>query len=172
MGKQFWWFDFDGVAGNYRMTDLQGAVGLVQLRKLDALNARRREIASRYSAGLRDVAGLTLPWTAPENRHAFHIYCVQIEADFGCSKDEFMWEMYTERRVRVWQHYMPIHLTTAWRNMGHGEGECPVAERAFSKYVSLPLHPRLTDEAIEYLIASVRAVAAKHSLKETVGAHA
>jgi len=167
MGKQYWWFDFDGVAGNYRMIDVQAAVGLVQLRKLDSLNARRREIAARYTAGLRGIPGLTLPWTAPRNRHAFHIYAVQVEPEFGMTKEEFMWEMYTGRRIRVWQHYIPIHLTTAWRKMGHGEGECPVAERAFSKYVSLPLHPRLTDEAVEYLIGSVHQVAAA----QPAGAH-
>jgi perosamine synthetase len=164
MGKQYWYFDFDEVAPNQRMTDVQAAVGLVQLGKLDEMNARRREIAARYSEGLAGIPGLTLPWTAPENEHAFHIYCVQVEREFAMSKEEFMWEMYTGRGVRAWQHYMPIHLTTAYRKMGHGPGECPVAEEAAARYVSLPIHPRLTARAIDYLIESVHAVAAARSL--------
>jgi perosamine synthetase len=59
----------------------------------------------------------------------------------------------------VWSHYMPIHLTSAYRARGHREGECPVAEALFSQYVSLPIHPRLTDQAVEYLLQSVRELA-------------
>jgi dTDP-4-amino-4,6-dideoxygalactose transaminase len=168
MGLEYWYFDFDGVAPNQRMTDVQAAVGLVQLGKLDLMNARRREIAERYSRGLGGIAGLTLPRTAPGNEHAFHIYCVQVERDFPRSKEEFMWEMYTGRGVRVWQHYMPIHLTTAYRHLGHGPGECPIAEEAFHRYVSLPIHPRLTEAGIDYLIDSVRAVAAQRSVAQHV----
>jgi perosamine synthetase len=75
------------------------------------------------------------------------------------SKEEFMWKLYTEKRIKVWSHYMPIHLTTVYRNQGHAEGECPVAERLFHEYVSIPIHPRLTDEAIDYVTSAIRELA-------------
>jgi dTDP-4-amino-4,6-dideoxygalactose transaminase len=100
-----------------------------------------------------------MPYVASECLHAYHVFCVLVEPEFRLSKDDFMWALYTERKIKVWSHYMPIHLTTAYRALGHAEGECPRAESLASKYVSLPIHPRLTDEAIEYLLSSIEALA-------------
>jgi len=159
MGKRYWYLDFDEVGFNFRMTDMQAAVGLVQLSKLDGFNARRIEIASLYCERLRDIRGLTLPYVSPDVKHVFHIYCVLVEPEFRLNKEDFMWEMYTGKRIKVWSHYMPIHLTTAYRKLGHGEGECPVAEGLFHKYVSLPIHPRMTDDAVAYVTGSIRELA-------------
>jgi dTDP-4-amino-4,6-dideoxygalactose transaminase len=155
MGKRYWYLDFDGIGFNFRMTDVQAAVGLVQLRKLDSFNARRAEIAGIYSERLSGVGGLRVPYVRPDVRHVFHIYCVLVEPEFRLSKEEFMWELYTRKQIKVWSHYMPIHLTTVYRSMGHREGECPVAEKLFQQYVSLPIHPRMTDESIDYLLNGI-----------------
>jgi perosamine synthetase len=156
MGKRYWYLDFDEIGFNYRMTDAQAAVGVVQLRKLDSLNARRIEIAQKYSEGLRGIKGLTLPFVSPESKHVFHVYSVLLEAEFSQTKEDFMWDLYTRKRIKAWSHYMPIHLTTAYRKLGHGPGECPVAEKLFEKYVSIPIHPRMTDEVVQYVIDSIR----------------
>jgi perosamine synthetase len=159
MGKRYWVLDFADVGYNYRLTDAQAAVGIVQLGKLDGFNRRRREIADTYRARLSKVRGLGMPVVASENYHVYHVFCVTVEPDFRLSKEDFMWELYAERQIKVWSHYMPIHLTTAYRNRGHVAGECPVTEGLFEKYVSLPIHPRLTDEGIEYLLRSIEALA-------------
>jgi perosamine synthetase len=159
MGKRYWLLDFADVGYNFRMTDAQAAVGLVQLTKLERFNTRRREIADLYRQRLSKLAGLTMPYVAPDCLHAYHVFCVLVEPGFRLSKDDFMWELYTARKIKVWSHYMPIHLTTAYRKLGHAEGECPRAEALAAKYVSLPIHPRLTDEAIEYLLTSIEALA-------------
>jgi perosamine synthetase len=159
MGKRYWYLDFDEVGFNFRMTDMQAAVGLVQLSKLDGFNARRIEIANLYCERLRGIRGLTLPYASPDVKHVFHIYCVLVEPEFRLNKEDFMWDMYTGKRIKVWSHYMPIHLTTAYRKLGHGEGECPVAEALFRKYVSLPIHPRMTDDTISYVTESIRDLA-------------
>ncbi|MCX6620274.1 MAG: DegT/DnrJ/EryC1/StrS family aminotransferase, partial [Acidobacteria bacterium] len=159
MGMRYWLLDFDGIGYNFRMTDVQAAVGLEQLKKLESFNRRRREIAAIYTERLAGIRGLRLPETASGNTHVFHIYGVFVENEFPLSKEEFMWKLYMEKRIKVWSHYMPIHLTSIYRALGHGEGECPVAEELFHQYVSLPIHPRLTDEAIDYLTASVRELA-------------
>jgi dTDP-4-amino-4,6-dideoxygalactose transaminase len=156
MGKRYWYLDFDQVGFNFRMTDAQAAVGLVQLAKLDGFNARRREIANLYSERLRGIRGLTTPYVSPDVKHVFHIYCVLVEPEFGLNKEDFMWELYAAKRIKVWSHYMPIHLTTVYRQLGHAEGECPVAEALFHKYVSLPIHPRMTEESISYVTDSIR----------------
>jgi perosamine synthetase len=159
MGKRYWHLDFDDIGGNFRMTDIQAAVGLAQLRKLDAMNQRRIEIAAIYSRRLSGIRGLRPLAVSPECKHVFHIFALLIEDAFPLSKEDFMWRMYTEHRIKVWSHYMPVHLTTAYRKRGHGPGECPVAEALSEQYVSLPLHPRLTSEAIDYLCSTIEELA-------------
>jgi perosamine synthetase len=159
MGKRYWYLDFDEIGFNYRMTDAQAAVGLAQLRKLDSFNTRRIQIAKLYSEGLAGITGLTLPFISPENKHVFHIYALLLGQEFSRTKDDFMWELYTQKQIKVWSHYMPIHLTTVYRKLGHQPGECPVAEELFSRYVSVPIHPRMTDESVQYVIDSIRELA-------------
>ena len=159
MGKEYWKLHFDDVGFNYRMTDAQAAVGIEQLKKLDGFNARRQEIAARLGERLEGIRGLTLPWTDPDGTHVYHLYVVQIESDFAVDKTDFMWEMYTAYGIKVWNNYMPIHLTKPYMDRGHRAGECPVTEAAFQKYVSIPIHPRLGDDAVDYVADCIRKIA-------------
>jgi len=159
MGKRYWHLEFDGIGFNYRMTEIQAAVGLVQLRKLDSLNARRIEIAKKYNEGLRGIKGLQLPHVPSHLKHTFHVYLLLLEPDFHLNKENFMWELYNGKQIKAWSHYMPIHLTKIYRSMGHGEGECPVAEAMAERYISIPIHPRMTEESIQYVIDSIRELA-------------
>ncbi|MGH9449106.1 MAG: DegT/DnrJ/EryC1/StrS family aminotransferase, partial [Terriglobia bacterium] len=159
MGKKYWLLDFESVGYNFRMTDVQAAVGLVQLGKLDAWNERRIQIAADYTRRLAGIPGLRLPYVAPEVKHVFHIYCVFLEPEFPLNKEDFMWEMCASRKIKVWSHYTPLYDSTAYRRMGHHPGECPVAEEMYGRFVSLPIHPRLSEEAVEYLTRSIRDVA-------------
>ena len=164
MGKRYWRLEFDDIGYNFRMTGLQAAIGRAQLRKLDELNARRIRTAGEYTRRLEDVQGLMLPYVAQWVRHVFHIYCVLLEPDFGMSKEDFMWDL-AQHGVKPWSHYMPIHLTAAYRKRGHRQGECPVAEDVFQRCVSLPIHPRLKPEGVEHLARTVRAVAQQARLR-------
>jgi perosamine synthetase len=161
MGKEYWKLQFDDIGFNYRMTDAQGAVGIEQLKKLDGFNARRKELADRLTGRLEGIPGLTLPFVDPDGTHVWHLYVLQVEPGFAVDKTDFMWELYTAYGIKAWNNYSPIHLTKPYMDRGHREGECPVAEAAYRKCVTIPLHPRLSDEAIDYAAASVRAIAAK-----------
>jgi len=157
MGQRFWWQDFDDCGYNFRMTDVQGAVGVVQLRKLDALNQRRIDNAAYLSAGLRDMPGIMLPTIRPDNKHVFHLYPIQIDAaKFRRTKDDFIYAMYHERGVKVGTHYTPLHYATAFQQRGFHKGMFPVAEAVAERLVTLPINPRQTREALDYLIESVR----------------
>ncbi|MEI6390514.1 MAG: DegT/DnrJ/EryC1/StrS family aminotransferase [Verrucomicrobiota bacterium] len=157
MGQRFWWQDFDDCGYNFRMTDVQGAVGVVQLRKLDALNQRRIDNAAWLSAGLRDIPGITLPTVKPGCKHVFHLYPVQIDpVKFGRTKDDFIWAMLHERGIKVGTHYTPLHYTTAFQNRGFRKGQFPAAEAVAERLVTLPINPRQTREALDYLIESIQ----------------
>ena len=159
MGQRFWWQDFDDCGYNFRMTDVQGAVGVVQLRKLDALNQRRTDNAAYLSAGLRDVPGITLPVVRAGNKPVFHLYPVQLNAaKFGLTKDDFIHAMYHGRGVKVGTHYTPLHYATAFQQRGFRKGQFPVAEAVAERLVTLPINPRQSREALDYLIESVRSL--------------
>ncbi len=161
MGKEYWKLSFDDIGYNFRMIDAQAAVGIEQLKKLDGNNKKRNELAQRLTKKLEGIEGLTLPYVDPNGKHTFHLYMVKVEDTFPMPKADFMWELYTNKGIKAWSHYTPIHLTAPYRAKGHMVGECPVAENEFEKYVTLPIHPRLTDEAIDYMAASIRELAGK-----------
>ena len=159
MGKRFWFQDFDDCGYNFRMTDIQAAVGIAQLMKLDTFNQRRIDNAAYLSAGLRDVPGLTLPTVAPGNKHVFHLYPVQIDpVEFGMTRDDFIYAMLYEQGIKVGTHYTPLHYSTAFQKRGFKKGQFPVAESVMERLVTLPINPRQTREALDYLIDSIRAL--------------
>jgi dTDP-4-amino-4,6-dideoxygalactose transaminase len=159
MGKRFWYQDFDDCGYNFRMTDMQAAVGRIQLRKLDALNARRAAIARALDARLKDIPGLTLPATMPDRDHVYHLYPVLVEPEiYGMNKEDLIHAMYHERGIRLGIHYIPLHYSTAFQKRGFSRGMYPVAESLAERLVTLPIHPRWTPQAIEYLVDSFLAL--------------
>ena len=159
VGQRFWWQDFDDCGYNFRMTDVQGAVGVVQLGKLDALNQRRIDNAAYISAGLRDVPGLKLPVVSPGCKHVFHLYPVQIDPEkFGWTKDDFIHAMLTQKGIKLGTHYTPLHYATAFQKRGFRKGQFPVAESVSERLVTLPLNPRQSRQALDYLIESIRSM--------------
>lgn len=159
VGKKFWWQDFDDCGYNFRMTDIQAAVGIEQLRKVDVLNQRRIDHAAFLTENLKDVAGLTLPAVRSYNKHVFHLYPVLIDAkEFGMSKEDFIFDMLHKFGVKVGFHYIPLHYSTAFKNRGFRKGQFPNAEKLGDQLVTLPINPRQTPEALEYLVNSIKSV--------------
>jgi perosamine synthetase len=159
IGKTFWWQDFDDVGYNFRMTDVQAAVGIVQLKKLDELNQRRINNAAYLTTALADVPGLALPTVRPDSKHTFHLYPVMIDASrFGINKVDFVHAMLHERGIKVGTHYNPLNWSTAFQTRGYGRGHFPHAEKVGKSLVTLPISPRQTQEALNYLVESIRAL--------------
>jgi len=159
MGQRFWWQDFDDCGYNFRMTDIQGAVVVVQLRKLDAFNQRRIENAAYLSSGLQDVPGITLPTVSSGCKHVFHLFPIQIHAEkFGRTRDEFIHAMFFEKGIKAGTHYTPLHYATAFQKRGFRKGQFPIAERVGDIMATLPINPRQSREALDYLIESTRSL--------------
>jgi perosamine synthetase len=159
VGKTFWWQDFDDCGYNFRMTDIQAAVGIEQLKKLDRLNERRTLNANHLTAGLSDVRGLKLPMTLSANKHSFHLYPVMIDPDaYGMNKIDFVFAMLHEKGIKVGTHYNPLHWSTAFEKRGFTKGQFPNAEKVGDCLVTLPINPRQTQEALDYLIEGVKSL--------------
>ena len=159
MGKRFWFQDFDDVGYNFRMTDIQAAVGRIQLTRLDGFNQRRIDNAAYLTERLKEVPGLTLPTVKLENKHVFHLYPVLIDPEgYGMGKDDFIYAMLYERGIKVGTHYTPIHLSRAFTRRGFKKGQYPVTEAVAERLVTLPINPRQSREALDYLIESIKSL--------------
>ena len=145
---------------NYRLTDLQSALGHAQLRKLDAFVTRRNEIADRYRAALAGVSGLTLPPAAPPgSRHAHHLFVIHHEG--GAPARRALYDRLRERGVYSQVHYVPVYRHPWYaETYGYAPGLCPEAERYYAGCLSLPCFPALTDAEQEHVVAEVRAAMA------------
>ncbi|NOY60178.1 MAG: DegT/DnrJ/EryC1/StrS family aminotransferase [Calditrichaeota bacterium] len=148
VGKKFWWQDFDDTGYNFRMTDIQAAVGIEQLKKVDGLNRRRMDNAAYLTENLKDVPGLTLPTVMPGNKHVFHLYPVQIDPDeFGITKEDFIYTMLYDYGIKIGFHYIPLHWSTAFQKRGFKRGQFPVTERmANGRTVGYPAHQPAADQ--------------------------
>jgi len=157
IGKKFWWQDFDDCGYNFRMTDIQAAVGSEQLKKVDALNQKRIDNAAYITYGLQDVPGLTLPTVRSYNKHVFHLYPVMIDPnEFGMNKEDFIYNLLNKYGIKAGFHYIPLHYSTAFKKRGFKKGQFPNAEKLGEQLVTLPINPRQTEEALDYLVKSIK----------------
>ena len=138
----------------YNLTDIHAAVGVVQMRKVGVLNARRAELARRYVAGLSGVPGIDLPETVPyPHAHSWHLFIVKVT---GMDRDAFIAAL-AERNVGVGLHFPPCHLLSYVRErFGTRVGDLPDTERAGRRIVSLPLFPGMSDADAGYVCEAVR----------------
>ncbi len=131
--------EFEGF--NYRLDAIQAAVLAVKLRRLDAWNQRRREIAAIYDRLLADVAEITTPAAAPDCEHVYHLYVVQTPDRDGVTA------YLRDHGVMAQQHYpIPLHLQPAYEHLGLGPGTFPVTEALAERCVSLPIFAEMTDD--------------------------
>jgi dTDP-4-amino-4,6-dideoxygalactose transaminase len=145
------------VGFNYRLTDIQCALGLSQLHKLDNMVSRRAEIVSRYNAAFSALPDVQTPQVSDFNKRSsrigWHLYVLQIDfRSIGKTRTQVMQEL-RERGVGTQVHYVPVHLQPYYRQKyGYGPGKCPVAEAYYQRCLTLPLYPTLTDSDVQRVI--------------------
>ncbi len=160
-----WVYEIPEVGYNYRLTDMQCALGMSQLEKLPTWVKRRREIAARYDAAFAGVDAVE-PITMRENSTcAYHLYVIQLNLDMLSVGREEVFDALQAEGIGVNVHYIPVHYHPFYRkNFNTGEGLCPVAEAAYERILTLPVFPRMTEEDVSDTIRAVRKVVAGYKL--------
>jgi perosamine synthetase len=155
--KGSWYYQALEFGFKYNMTDIAAAIGIRQLRKVDSLHKRRREIASMYTEGLSDLDTCAVPREASYGTHAWHLYILEINrAALDGGRDEVI-RCLGESGIGTSVHFIPLHLHPAYQAaFGYRRGACPVAEHVFQRVVSLPIYPRMSDEDVARVIDAVR----------------
>jgi len=154
-----WYYEMVLLGFNYRLTDIACALGLSQLTKLNSNLARRREIAAYYAAAFRFLPGLILPSVRAEADPAWHLYPIRLDLASLTGDRGQIFRALRAENIGVNVHYIPVHLHPYYRErFGHGEGECPVAEAAYERLISLPLFPSMTNGDVGDVVRAVSKV--------------
>ncbi|MFB3765890.1 MAG: DegT/DnrJ/EryC1/StrS family aminotransferase [Methanotrichaceae archaeon] len=139
---------------NYRMMNSQGAMGQVQLKKLDEFNRKRINNAEYLNKNIM-IKGLTVPFKAENVRHVYNQYVVKVEEDFPAGREKLM-DYLQSRGIGSAVHYpKPVYRQPIYRELGLDKDVCPVSEDVSRKVMSLPVHPALTQEDLEYIAMTV-----------------
>lgn len=151
-----WYYEMVALGYNYRLTDIGCALGLSQLRRLDANLARRREIAARYTAAFQGMPGVIPPAVRPDVNPAWHLYPIRLDlARLRVGRAEIFRALRAEG-LGVNVHYIPVHMHPYYReHLGYQGGKYPVAEDAYERLISLPIFHAMSDQDIEDVIGAV-----------------
>lgn len=154
-----WYYEQLVLGYNYRMTDMQAALIISQLDKLEMFSARRKEITARYNDAFSALAGISVQKEIPESDTTRHLYILRIRPEeFTIDRKRFF-EALAAENVCCNVHYIPVYYFPYYEKMGYKRGLCPNAEKLYEEIISLPLYYAMTDEDVESVIEAVRKIA-------------
>ena len=145
-----WYYEMHELGFNYRLTDIQCALGTSQLKKLDKFIVRRKEIAKMYNEAFSGMERIDFIKEKEGFDSSRHLYVVLVEN----RKNVFNW-LTAETNVGVNVHYIPVYFHPYYRSLGYERGLCPMAEEYYSRSISIPMFPKLSDEEIKYVIGKI-----------------
>jgi UDP-4-amino-4,6-dideoxy-N-acetyl-beta-L-altrosamine transaminase len=152
-----WYYEQIALGYNYRITDIQCALGLSQLKKLALFCKRRREIVNQYNAAFKDLEFIQIPFEDSSCDSNFHLYVLLIDFEkIDIERARFMLEL-QQKGIQTQVHYIPVYLQPFYRKyFGTNPGDCSTAEKYYKKCLSIPLFPTLKDSEVEHIVKTVK----------------
>lgn len=155
-----WYYEMQELGFNYRLTDIQCALGLSQLRRLREWVTRRREIAARYTKALAMLPEIEVPRVSSDRESAWHLYVIRLNLDrLRVGRDQIFRALRAEN-IGVNVHYIPVPWHPYYQRLGYARGQWPVAEAAYERLISLPMWAGMTDADVDDVLAAVKKVIA------------
>ena len=149
-----WFYQQFDLGYNYRITDIQCALGCSQMKKLDRFLARRKEIVARYNEAFADCDNIITPYQLSDTESGWHLYIVQVK---NCDRRQ-VFENMREKGIGVNVHYIPVYMHPYYQEHGYKNVHCANAEEIYSHIISLPLYPGLTSEQQDYVIDTLKSL--------------
>lgn len=149
-----WYYQQNELGYNYRMTELQAALGVSQMKRLDQYVARRHQIAQRYDV-LLDGLPVKTPWQHPESYSGLHLYVIRLELDKIAKSHREVFDSLRQQGVGVNLHYIPVHTQPYYQRMGFKTGDYPESEQYYAEAISLPMYPGLSDSQQDQVVAAL-----------------
>lgn len=145
-----WYYEMQHLGFNYRITDIQCALGLSQLNKLDSFVKNRRKIAKKYNEMFEDNPYFDVICENPNGESAYHLYPILLKSKYANYKKEIFSKLRSEG-LGVQVHYIPVYLQPYYQNLGFNRGLCPVDEEFYKRELSIPMYPTLNDEDLDFV---------------------
>jgi dTDP-4-amino-4,6-dideoxygalactose transaminase len=155
-----WYYEQVELGFNYRMTELQAALGVSQIDRLDDYVATRNALAQRYDELLADMP-VTTPWQHPESYSGRHLYVIRLDLEQITKSHRQVFEALRNQGIGVNLHYIPVHTQPYYQRLGFQAGDFPLAEAYYEEAISLPLYPGLSEAQHNEIVACL-----KRSLKD------
>ena len=152
-----WYYEQQTLGFNYRITDIQAALGYSQLRRLDAWVARRRALAKRYDELLKDLSEITLPRQHADGQSAWHLYVIHVES----AKRRVLFDQMRAAGIGVNVHYVPVYWQPYYQALNFRAGYCPIAEHYYEGALSLPIFPAMTEADQDRVVETLRVILAR-----------
>lgn len=149
-----WYYQQIDLGFNYRMTELQAALGVTQMERLDHYVARRHQLARRYDDLLASLP-VTTPWQHPDSYSGLHLYVIRLQLDKLGKTHRQVFEALRELGIGVNLHYIPVHTQPYYQRMGFGAGDFPEAERYYAEAISLPMFQTMSEEQQDAVVAAL-----------------
>ncbi len=153
-----WFYEMVALGYNYRLPDINCALGLAQMRKLDSWLARRREIAARYTAAFAQLPEVKVPHILPQVNPAWHLFVIELDLSRIRVGRQQVFAALRAENIGVNVHYIPVYWHPYYQQLGYEKGLCPMAEMAYERLISLPMFPAMTDDDVEDVIAAASRV--------------
>lgn len=153
--KATWYYDVVDLGYNYRLNEVQAALGISQLKRVEEINKRRIEAAHYYTQKLKEIDGIITPYEGKDRTHVYHLYVIRVTEKYGIDRDE-LYKRLSANGIGLSVHYTPLHLLTYYRKkLGYKKGDFPVAEEISKEILSLPLFPTISKAQIDYVAKEI-----------------
>ncbi|OFS19731.1 MULTISPECIES: UDP-4-amino-4,6-dideoxy-N-acetyl-beta-L-altrosamine transaminase [Clostridium] len=153
-----WYYEQIDLGYNYRITDVQCALGTSQMTKLDKFIYRRKEIVEKYNEAFKEIIEINTPFEADFSESGHHIYVITLNLDKLSVGRQEIFKALQKENIGVNVHYMPVYLHDYYRGLGYKKGECPIAEDLYERMITIPLFPAMTDYDVKSVIDGVKKV--------------
>ncbi len=149
-----WYYEMQYLGFNYRLTDMQCALGISQLKKLDTFIRKRRQIVNAYNRVFKGNPFFDLPVEKSGVESAWHLYAIRLKDAYKGVKPKIFEELRL-RRLGVQVHYIPVHLQPYYQQLGYSQDLCPKAKDFYEREISIPLYPAMSNEDVDYVIEKI-----------------
>lgn len=150
-----WYYEQIDLGYNYRITDIQCALGISQMIKLDDFISRRREIVKRYNKAFKHILEIVVPYEEDYSNSGWHLYIIKLNLEMLRATRKEIFMALQGENIGVNVHYLPVYLHPYYQNLGYKKGSCKNAEHLYERSITLPLFPSMSDQDVEDVIKSL-----------------
>jgi UDP-4-amino-4,6-dideoxy-N-acetyl-beta-L-altrosamine transaminase len=151
-----WYYEMQFLGYNYRMTDIQAALGTSQLKKIDKFVELRRKYVAMYNEAFKDMDEIITPFQHEDGQSSWHLYIIRLKLDKLAASRREVFEALQQQNIGVNVHYIPVHLQHYYQQLGYKKGICPNAEKLYEEMITLPLFPAMSEEDVNDVIKAVK----------------